>query len=157
MRDFFRNRIVQPLLQQLRAGITPQKLATSVAVGAVIGTFPVLGTTTLIGLACAFAFRLNHLAVQITLNLTYPLQLLLLIPLLATGGRLLGAPVPGSLEALQLQFKTGVWSTLQTFAHATLGAIAVWLCVAIPLILLLRVLLRPVLTRLLPAVNADGQ
>ena len=156
MRDFFRNRILNPLIQQLKAGITPQKLATSVAIGAVIGTFPVLGTTTLIGLACGFIFRLNHLAVQIALNVTYPLQLLFLIPLLAAGGKILGAPVPGSLEALQLQFKAGIGATLQQFAQATLGAIGVWLVVAIPLILLLRVVLRPLLARLLPPPNPDA-
>ncbi len=149
MNAFFRNRILQPLLQQLKSGVTPEKLATSVAIGAVVGTFPVLGSTTVVGLACGFAFRLNHLAVQLALNLTYPLQLLLLIPLLALGGKLLHAPVPGSLDALQLQFKTGIWATLQTFAQATAGAIVIWLLVAVPLMLLLRIALRPVLSRLM--------
>lgn len=148
MRDFLRRRVLEPLQKQLQTGITPQKLATSVAVGAVIGTFPVLGSTTLLGLACGFAFRLNHLAVQILLNVTYPLQLVFLLPLLAAGGKLLNAPVPASLDALQAQFKAGVWATLQTFAEATAGAIAVWLCVAVPLILVLRVVLRAPLAKL---------
>ena len=150
MRDFLRRKVYEPLLQQLKSGITPQKLATSVAVGAVIGTFPVLGSTTVLGLTLAFVFRLNHLAVQIMLNVTYPLQLVFLLPLLAAGGRLLDAPVPVSLDALQAQFQAGVWATMQTFARATGGAIGVWLCVAIPLILVLRVVLRPPLERLLP-------
>lgn len=148
MRDFLRRRVLEPLQKQLQTGITPQRLATSVAVGAVIGTFPVLGSTTLLGLACGFTFRLNHLAVQILLNITYPLQLVFLLPLLAAGGKLLDAPVPVSLDALQTQFKAGVWATLQTFAEATAGAIAVWLCVAVPLILVLRVVLRAPLAKL---------
>ncbi len=154
MANFFRNRILNPLLLQLKAGITPQKLATSVAIGAVVGTFPVLGSTTLLGLASGLVFRLNHLAVQVALNVTYPLQLLFLIPLLAAGGSLLHAPVPASLDALQVQFHAGVWATLQTFAMATVGAILVWLVVAVPLILLLRIVLLPALTRLVPPAEA---
>ncbi len=153
MNDFFRTRVLEPLLAQLKAGITPQKLATSVAVGAVVGTFPVLGSTTLVGLACGFGFRLNHLAIQVALNITYPLQLLFLIPLLAIGGRILGAPVPASLDALQAQFKAGVWATLQTFAQATGGAILVWLALAIPLVFLLRRLLLPVIAKLVTRLN----
>ena len=147
MRQFFRKRFLNRLQQQLQAGATPQKLATSVAVGALVGTFPVLGSTTLLSLACGFAFRLNHLAVQISKELTYPLQLLLLIPLLRAGGKLLGAPVPASLAALQLQFRAGAWATLQIFARATCGAIVLWLLVGVPLMLLLAMALRPVLAR----------
>lgn len=156
MADFFRNKIVNPLLAQLKSGATPRKLSTSLAIGAVVGTFPVLGSTTLVGLACGFAFRLNHLAVQVALNVTYPLQLLFLIPLLALGGKLLGAPVPESLDALQAQFHNGVWSTIQAFAQATGGAILVWLIAAVPLALLLRWALLPVLTRLVPKADTPA-
>ncbi len=85
-----------------------------------------LCSTTLLSLACGFAFRLNHLAVQVAKELTYPLQLMLLIPLLNAGGIMLGAPVPVSLAALQAQFRAGAWATLQVFALATGGAIKFW-------------------------------
>ena len=148
MRQFFRIRVLNGLQQQLQAGVTPQKLATSVAVGALVGTFPVLGSTTLLSLACGFAFRLNHLAVQVAKELTYPLQLLLLIPLLNAGGIMLGAPVPASLAALQAQFRAGAWATLQVFALATGGAIFLWLLAGVPLMLLLGVAMRRMLARL---------
>ena len=149
MRQFFHTRIRNALLQQLQAGITPHRLATSFAVGALVGTFPVLASTTLLSLACGFVFRLNHVAVQVAKELTYPLQLLLLIPLLRAGGKLLGAPVPASLAALQVQvqFNGGAWATLQIFARATGGAIVLWLLAGIPLMLLLAMALRPVLAR----------
>lgn len=148
MREFFRARVINGLQQQLQAGVTSQKLAMSVAVGALVGTFPVLGSTTLVSLACGFVFRLNHLAVQVSKELTYPLQLLLLIPLLRAGGKLLGAPVPASLAALQLQFRAGAWSTLQIFARATGGAIMLWLVAGVPLMLLLNIVMWRVLARL---------
>ena len=147
MRQFFHTRIRNALLQQLQAGITPHRLATSFAVGALVGTFPVLASTTLLSLACGFVFRLNHVAVQVAKELTYPLQLLLLIPLLTAGGKLLGAPVPASLAALQLQFRAGAWATLQIFARAPGGAIVLWLLAGVPLMLLLAMALRPVLAR----------
>ena len=148
MREFFRTRVLNGLQQQLQAGVTTQKLATSVVVGALVGTFPVLGSTTLLSLACGFAFRLNHLAVQVSKELTYPLQLLLLIPLVRAGGKLLGAPVPASLAALQLQFRAGAWATLQIFARATDGAIMLWLLAGVPLMLLLNMVMWRVLVRL---------
>ncbi len=156
MREFLHRRVLTPLLAQLKAGTTPEKLATSVAVGAVVGTFPVLGTTTVLGLATGAVLRLNHLAIQVALNVTYPLQLLLLIPLLAVGGRLFHAAVPASLAALKAQFALGVLAALQTFAWATLGAILVWLAVAVPLVFLLRLVLRVPLKRLIPKAQPPG-
>src|SRR3981081_2804173 len=43
---FFYRRLVRPLLDLLRQGATPEKLALSVALGAMLGVFPMLGATT---------------------------------------------------------------------------------------------------------------
>lgn len=155
MKDFLRRRVYEPLLAQLRAGVTPDKLAMSVAVGAVIGTFPVLGSTTVMGLLCGALFRLNHLAVQVLLNITYPLQLVFLIPLLSAGGKLLDAPVPSSLDAMRAQLDTGVWATVQLFARASAGAILVWLVLAVPTIFALRLMLRPAIAKALTRAAVD--
>ncbi|MBS2022556.1 MAG: DUF2062 domain-containing protein [Deltaproteobacteria bacterium] len=147
MTDFIKQRLWEPLKNQLKQGATPEKLAWSLAAGGVVGTFPVLGTTTLLGLLCGFVFRLNHIAVQVALNVTYPLQLLFLIPLMAAGGRLLGAPVPGSLDALKAELAAGVWLTIKHFAWASLGGILLWLIVALPLTVGLRYALTPAIRK----------
>jgi uncharacterized protein (DUF2062 family) len=49
---FFSRRLVRPLLNLLRQGVTPEKIALSVALGVMLGVFPVLGATTAL---CALA------------------------------------------------------------------------------------------------------
>ena len=41
--DFFRRRVLGPVLDLLRQGITPEKVALSIAFGVVLGVFPALG------------------------------------------------------------------------------------------------------------------
>jgi hypothetical protein len=125
MRGFLQRRLVQPLLQLLRLGVTPEKIALSLAVGVVLGTFPVLGSTTILCTLAVFALGLNFASIQIVNYLVYPLQLALLVPLLRAG---------------QILFRA-LWT-------ATLHAMVAWAILAIPMILLLNVILRPVIRRL---------
>ena len=65
IREGFRCRILRPLLQQLRGGVTPRRLAWSLAVGIVLGINPSVGFTTLVVILLAWAFGLNQVASQI--------------------------------------------------------------------------------------------
>ena len=85
VREFFRCRILRPLLRQLRAGVTPRRLAWSLAFGMVIGINPSVGITTLLVVMLAWAFGLNQLASQIGLQAVAPLHLLLFIPFIELG------------------------------------------------------------------------
>lgn len=73
----FQRRVVAPLLDLLRVGATPRRLAWSLALGCVIGVNPLLGSTTLICLFLAWVFRLNLIASQIANHLMYPLEIAL--------------------------------------------------------------------------------
>jgi uncharacterized protein (DUF2062 family) len=64
--------IFLPIVDLLRQGITPEKIALSIALGAVLGIFPVLGSTTILCAAAAFVLRLNLSAIQIVNFLIYP-------------------------------------------------------------------------------------
>lgn len=77
MRTFLHRRVVHPLLDLLRMGATPEGLAWSLAVGVVIGVNPLLGSTTLLGLALAGVLRLNLVASQLGNHIVYPVQLAL--------------------------------------------------------------------------------
>jgi uncharacterized protein (DUF2062 family) len=55
-RGFFHRRIVAPILALLTQGITPEKIALSLALGIVLGVFPVLGSTTVLCAAAALLF-----------------------------------------------------------------------------------------------------
>ena len=45
VREFFRCKVLRPLLRQLRGGVTPRRMAWSLALGMVIGINPSIGLT----------------------------------------------------------------------------------------------------------------
>ncbi len=63
--DFIYRRLVQPVVALLTQGVTPEKIALSLAMGIGLGIFPVLGSTTLLCAAAAIIFRLNLPAIQL--------------------------------------------------------------------------------------------
>jgi uncharacterized protein (DUF2062 family) len=88
IREFFRCRILRPLLRQLRGGVSPRRLAWSLALGMVIGIKPSVGMTTLLIVMLAWAFGLNQIASQIGSHAVAPIHLLLFIPFIELGVRL---------------------------------------------------------------------
>lgn len=126
MREFLQRRLVAPLLALLRQGVTPRELALSLALGATIGLIPVLGVSSALCALAALLLRLNMPAIQLVNYLLTPLQLLLIIPLLRFGERLVGAPpYPVTLESGLALISQGVINAVQVLAmaiaHATLG------------------------------------
>jgi uncharacterized protein (DUF2062 family) len=85
LREFCRCRILRPLLRLLRVGVTPRRLAWSLALGIVIGINPSVGITTLLVILLAWAFGLNQIASQIGCTAAAPLHLLLFIPFIELG------------------------------------------------------------------------
>ena len=147
--SFWQRRLITPLKQQITQGATPAKLAQSVAWGALLGIFPILGTTSLLCGAAGIALRLNHIAMQTVNWLVYPLQFLCIIPFLRLGNLLFGIdPFPLSLTEITARFDADFWGSLQNMGWLALRGIVAWMLVAIPTILLIRLLLTPVFARL---------
>lgn len=145
MKAWFRRRVVEPLRAQVRQGLSPAGLAWGLAVGLGLGTFPVLGTTTLLCVGAGLAFRMNHAALQTANYLAYPLQLALLVPEVRLGEWLLGAPRAslslGSLAASVRAQPIGALRDLgATLGHACLG----WLLLVPPLVVAAALGLTPV-------------
>ena len=91
----WKSRVVNAVLNLLRQGITPQKLALTIAIGIGVGTFPILGITTILCTVAAIVLRLNLPAMQTTNYCAYPLQLALMFPFAHLGAKLLRAtPIP---------------------------------------------------------------
>ncbi len=80
-----RCRVVRPLLRLLKHGVSPRRLAWSLAVAVVVGVNPFLGTTTVCMLLVAWLFGLNHVASQIGIHVVSPLQWLLFVPFIHAG------------------------------------------------------------------------
>jgi uncharacterized protein (DUF2062 family) len=130
-RTFWQRRVVAPIVNQLRQGITPRKIALTVALGAVLSVFPILGATTLLCALAAVLLRLNQPIIQLINYLAYPVQLALLIPFYRAGEHLLGRqPVPLNIPLLFARFHADAGQFLEDFGMIAVGGIAVWLIAA---------------------------
>jgi uncharacterized protein (DUF2062 family) len=145
---FFRRRIAQPILDLLRQGVTPEKMALSLALGVAIGVFPALGTTTALCALVAFIWRLNLPAIQIVNYFVYPVQLALLIPFFRAGEILFGAPhLPLSAPQIVGMVRASVWGSIRFLWTTTWHAMVAW-CLAAPVFVALAyALLVPILRR----------
>lgn len=131
--SWWQRRVVAPLVAQLRQGITPEKLALTLALGVVLGCFPILGAATLLCTVVAAALRLNQPVIQVVNQAAYPLQLALLIPQYRAGEWLFRSPpVPLSLPLLFERFEADWGRFLHDFGQLALQGIAVW-CLLAPL------------------------
>lgn len=85
VREFVRCKVMRPLLRQLRGGVTPRRMAWSLALGMVIGINPSVGLTTLLVVMLAWVLGLNQAASQIGSHVVAPLHLVLFIPFIDLG------------------------------------------------------------------------
>jgi uncharacterized protein (DUF2062 family) len=140
--------LVEPVLGFLRQGITPQKLAMSLAFGLGLGVFPILGLSTILCTAVALALRLNLPAIQLVNYAAAPAQVLLIIPFVRVGEHLVGAaPQPLSIQAGFAIIGAGVVHAVQVLAGACVHAAIGWALIGPAFIYLVYRLLRPVLER----------
>jgi uncharacterized protein (DUF2062 family) len=145
---FFHRRLVRPILDLLRQGVTPEKIALSVALGVALGVFPMLGSTTALCALAALVLRLNLPAIQIVNYFVYPLQIALLIPFLRLGERLFRAPhLPLSVPQIYAMIHANMWDAIRSLWTTTWHAILVW-CMFAPLFVAIAYgVLTPVLRR----------
>jgi uncharacterized protein (DUF2062 family) len=154
--NFFRRRVVGPVLQLLRIGATPERLAWSIALGLVIGVNPLLGSTTAVALAVASALRLNVVASQFGNHLVYPLELLM-FPLFIRLGSLLFRTegLPLELRAILRVGKMHPWDTTRLLWSWEWHALLVWVAFSVVAAPALKMLLRPVLERMLDGLHHE--
>ena len=135
-------RIIQKAKGFLSQGLQPRELAASIAIGTLIGVFPIYGTTTAILVFLAWRLSLNLPLMLFVSYLLTPLQLLLIIPLMRVGEWLFGFPyLDLDLASLQLSFQNGILETFSTFSGRLVLSIAGWFFLVGPLALALFVVL----------------
>ena len=109
--DWFRRKVKEPLLAELKQGITAKDLALASAVSLAIAVNPFIGTTTLLCLLAGKIFRLNHVVMQTINYFSYPLQIALIIPWIRLGEKLTGS------EAQVIEFTQMKAEFSQSFAN----------------------------------------
>jgi uncharacterized protein (DUF2062 family) len=147
---FIQRKLVRPIIDLLKQGVTPEKMALSLALGVTLGIFPALGWTTALCAIAALALHLNLPAIQIVNYFMYPAQIALLIPFFRLGEWLFGAPrLAISIPQMYALIHANVWNAIRTLWTTTWHAIVVW-CVLAPMIVgLIYVILVPALRRVL--------
>lgn len=148
--SFWRRRVVDPVLAQLRQGVSPQQIALTLTLGTVLGIFPILGTTTLLCLVAGIWLRLNQPILQLVNYLVYPLQLALLLPFYRAGEWLFDRePVPiFAVADLTARFQADPAQFFADYGMVGVYGVVVWLLVAPVSAGLLYLILRPLLARL---------
>jgi uncharacterized protein (DUF2062 family) len=148
LRALIQRRLFEPILQLLRQGITPEKIALSLALGFGLGIFPVLGVSTILCTVIALALRLNLPAIQLANYAASPVQILLIIPFVRVGEHLLrAAPEPLSIRSGLRLLGHGVFEAVivlwSAIVHAALG----WALLGPPFIYLVYLLLKLILIK----------
>jgi len=144
-----RKRLIDPVIGLLKQGSSPGRVSLSLAVGATIGLFPLVGTTTAMNVVVALLFRLNLVANQAGNWLVYPLQILLVIPFMKLGTVFLGTVGPAfGLAELKEIFGSGLLPALEQLGGLALAAVLAWTLVAPATVGLLFLLSYPLVRRL---------
>jgi len=146
---FIKRRLVRPILELLRQGVTPEKIALSVALGAALGVFPAaLGWSTTLCAIAAIVLRLNLPAIQLVNYFVYPAQIVLLVPFFRCGEKLFRAPhFPISAPQIYGLFHAGAWIAIRLLWTTIWHAIVVWTVIAPVFVGLVYAILLPLLRR----------
>jgi uncharacterized protein (DUF2062 family) len=133
----------------LRQGISPQRLALTLALGFAIGCIPVFGIPTALCLLIALGLRLNIPAIQLANYAAMPLQVALIFPFVRLGGWMFT-----SHQSLNAGLLHQSPLKLMLASGSLAGeALAAWLVTAIPMVILMTLALTALL-RKIPAFAA---
>lgn len=121
-----RRRVLDPILSLLKQGVTPEKLALSLAFGIGLGILPVLGISTVLCTVVAMALRLNLPAIQLVNYLVAPLQIALIIPFVRLGEHLHGVPpqpitISEGFKLMEIGVIHAIVTLWDAIVHAMLG------------------------------------
>ena len=142
--NWLRRRLWEPLVAQLRQGLSPERLAWSLALGLGAGVSPLVGSSTGLCILLALVFKLNQVVMQVANYLAYPLQLLLLIPFIRLGEKLFGAPsLPLNIDVIAKAIRADAWGALPVFWTSLWHGTVAWLLVTPLASALLALLLTP--------------
>ncbi len=149
-RSFWKRRLGEPVLALLTQGVTPDKIAATLAVGTAVSLFPFLGFTTLLNVGVGFWLRMNQPLLQALNYLITPLHLVMIFVYVRAGEKIWGVhEQPFSLVELVASFRDLPFGEfLHRFGWTGVHAFTGWLF-SVPFIVSgLYAILRPVMRRL---------
>lgn len=136
----------------LSQGVSPRRLALTLALGFAVGCIPVVGVPTVLCAALAFALRLNLPAIQTANYVAMPLQLALIVPFVRVGRWLVSAQ-PMRLLASHTVLHLPALNLAAHVSSLAGEALLAWLLAAIPAVALMTAIFTFMLSRI-PRMNA---
>ncbi len=146
---FWQRRVIQPVRQQLTQGVTPDRVAATLALGTVCSVFPFLGFTTLLNLGVGIALRMNQPILHTVNTVLGPLQLVLILIYVRVGEWIWGHSGDAfTLGEMIRQFRElSLLQFLQQFGWAGVHAFSAWILTAPVIALAIYFAFRPLLRR----------
>jgi uncharacterized protein (DUF2062 family) len=130
-RGIWRLWIRDPVFRQLTQGVTPEKIATTLAVGSALALFPILGTTTTLCFLAGLVLGLNQPIIQAVNALCIFIYFPLLLAFVRLGDALSGSARSSLDVPLMIStFSHSPRGFLLQFGATALHAIIGWAIVA---------------------------
>ena len=140
------------LAQWLQQGMSPRRLALTLALGFAIGCIPVVGVPTVLCAALALMLKLNQPAIQAANYVAMPLQLLLIVPFMRLGKWLFVLSNLDDRFSMWLRHSLVAGPAVKASGLAS-EALLGWMMVAVPAVMLMW-LTFTVMLRKIPAIAA---
>lgn len=148
-----RRKLEQKLAAWLRQGISPRRLALTLALGFTIGCVPVIGIPTVLCAALALVLGLNLPAIQAANYAAMPFQLALIAPFVRLGARFFSFNMRPAVATATPAVHFSVLQILGDLGGIAGQALFGWLLVALPSALILTGALTLIFSRI-PALSA---
>jgi uncharacterized protein (DUF2062 family) len=130
-RSFWQRRVRDPIVAQLTQGITPEKIALTLAVGSAVALFPILGTTTLLCFVVAFVLKLNQPITQLINQACWPIHVPAIYLCVRVGEKIFGVhAVRFSIRQMNHLFWNEPARFLHDFGATALHAVVAWAVIA---------------------------
>ena len=147
--NWWRRWLVAPVVTQLTHGTSPDRIGWTIALGMVVGVFPIMGSTTLVCLLIGWLLRLNQPVLHVFRAVVYPLHLALILIFIRLGERLYGAPlISFSIPQLIGKFKDSPLQFARDFGMAAWHGVSAWLLIAPVAAVLIKMAAMPALRKL---------
>ena len=131
-RKFWHRWLIDPIRQQLTQGVSPEKIALTLALGSALALFPILGTTTLLCLTAGIVLSLNQPILQAINALCGFIWIPLLVAFVRLGDALTGNPSASvNFPEMAALLRHHPWEFFQRFGATALHGLLGW-CVAAP-------------------------
>ncbi len=149
-RSFWKRRLGDPILALLSQGVTPDKIAATLAVGTAVSLLPFFGVTTLANILVGLKLRMNQPLLQALNYLITPVHLGMVFVYVRIGETLWGVhEAPFSIRELFSTFtEKPIGEFLQRFGWTGIHAFTAW-ALSVPVIIpVLYYSLRPLMRKL---------